>query len=719
VNQFPPPIDAFLSIAQSLWPDTQGIAVVDYSGQVLGVSEGLEPELLAHQAKDSMGAEARSTVLVTLRGEKRLYLLPIGGLAEGVLGLICISASILAHAMRPADEIQKLMTPLIACVRESLQFRAPRRDVEAVSERSKELEWLFKMAGQIKAGDAGQNALKALIAAGAEHLGTAFVGLEIPSRRMGEQHCAKPESAEFLQKVWQRAKGPIGSSLLRRKQPVTLNNSQHAQCKVLAVPVEREDGSIIGSLAFLRLLEETDFNDKDRFVARHLGRQAAQFIDSQFDLMTGLYTQAGLEQRSAETLTEDGTETSIWYLDIDHLHVANQLHGFEVGDEVIVRIADLLSPPLLPANALAARLGTDRFAVVLPKCTANEARDLALAFSQAASALQLGPSDAPVEVSVSVGVATLLNMSQGFARALAAGELACKSAKSHGRGKVEIYNIENDSMMRRHGDVVAIGQLRTALKLDKLILFAQPIVSLRGAPATKSFEILLRMEDESGDLHSLGPLINAAHRYQLLPSIDKWVAQRALEMLAPYRSLLDNHGLGMSINISGQSISDETFVAQLSQWIKAARLPEHCIGIEITEQAAVTNLQRAGKLVERLRALGCQFALDDFGTGANSLTTFNALRVSRVKIDGSFVRKVLTDRSCRSTVRAIVELAAGQSIDTVAEFVETEEIADAVRELGVDYAQGYAFGKPRPLKDVLTELSAEESQRLHRLYLEN
>jgi EAL domain-containing protein (putative c-di-GMP-specific phosphodiesterase class I) len=310
-------------------------------------------------------------------------------------------------------------------------------------------------------------------------------------------------------------------------------------------------------------------------------------------------------------------------------------------------------------------------------------------------------------------------MAQGFARALQAAELACKTAKSHGRGSAEVYTFDNDSMMRRHGDVVAIGQLRSALKHERLALYAQPIVPLRGAPKPSGYEILLRLQDEQGDMISLGPLINAAHRYQLLPSIDKWVSQRALEMLAPFRTMLSNRDLSMSINISGQSISDETFGAQLAQWIKAARLPSECLTIEITEQAAVTSLQRARQLITRLKALGCQFALDDFGTGANSLTTLNALQISRVKIDGSFVTKVATDRNSRSTVRAIVELAAGLSIDTVAEFVETEEIAQEVRDLGVDYAQGYAYGRPRPLKDILAELSAEESQRVHRLFLEN
>jgi Amt family ammonium transporter len=310
-------------------------------------------------------------------------------------------------------------------------------------------------------------------------------------------------------------------------------------------------------------------------------------------------------------------------------------------------------------------------------------------------------------------------MPQGLDRALATAELACKSAKRRGRNRMEVYASDDGSVIRRHDDVVAVGQLRAALKADKLVLFAQRIVPLRSTTLASGYEILVRIIDDQGELVTPGPLINAAQRYQLLPSLDRWVTTRALEMLSPYRSTLSSRGIGMSINVSGQSICDETFVAQLCEQITSARLPPDCITVEITEQSAVTNLARANELIRQLKALGCHIALDDFGTGANSLTYLKHLQISRVKIDGSFVRDVATDRNSRSTVRAIVELANGMSIDTVAEFVETQEIANEVRDLGVDYAQGYAFGKPEPLERVLAAMSDDESRRLRRLFLES
>ena len=190
-------------------------------------------------------------------------------------------------------------------------------------------------------------------------------------------------------------------------------------------------------------------------------------------------------------------------------------------------------------------------------------------------------------------------------------------------------------------------------------------------------------------------------------------------MLAPFRVMLRTREVGMSINLSGQSLGDDGFMGQLTLLLREAYLPPHCVSIELTEQAAVSNLARAAEMVKRLSALGCRFALDDFGTGSNSLSYLKALQIYRVKIDGAFVRDLLMNSNSQATVRAIVELARGLGIETVAEYVEDGLVAAELKRLGVDYAQGYAFGKPQPLKDVLQQLASDESARQHRIFLEN
>src|SRR5580693_3179616 len=442
-------------------------------------------------------------------------------------------------------------------------------------------------------------------------------------------------------------------------------------------------------------------------------------VDSQFDLMTGLYTRDGLEHMFARHAEQEGVVTgSVIYADVDHMHVVNELHGFELGNEIIVRVAELLAPPRIPEGAIAARITGDRFAIVIPDLDSKAAAGVALELQRAAKLLKIGPAQEQVEVSVSCGVAALVVMPQGLARALAAAELACKGAKKHGRDRVETYACGDDSMMRRHDDVVAVGKLRSALKTDGLLLYAQRIVPLQNRQMPGGYEILMRMRDKDGTIVAPGALIAAAQRYQLLPTVDRWVMSRALQTLSAFRGLLKSSGMSVSINVSGQSFGDEAFTSLFSEQLKSSNLPPGSVMIEITEQAALTSLGRAGDMVARMVAMGCRIALDDFGTGANSLTYLKGLQIARVKIDGSFVRDVVTNKRSQATVRGIVELAKGFSIDTVAEYVETEVIAEKVRELGVDYAQGYAFGRPEPLDKILDDLGRDESRRLHQLFLE-
>jgi EAL domain-containing protein (putative c-di-GMP-specific phosphodiesterase class I) len=266
--------------------------------------------------------------------------------------------------------------------------------------------------------------------------------------------------------------------------------------------------------------------------------------------------------------------------------------------------------------------------------------------------------------------------------------------------------------MRRHGDVIAAGLLREALKADDLLLHAQPIVSLADTSVVCGYELLLRMRGKDGNTVSAAEIISAALRYQLLPSIDRWVVQHAMRKLRPHRATLRQRGMWMAINISGQSIGDPEFLSFLAQELSASGLAPSSVIIEITEQTAITTRGNAADRLRKLCSSGWRLALDDFGTGTNSLSNLKRIPVARIKIDGSFVLDLLTSRRSVATVQAIVQLARAEGIGTVAEFVETPATAEKLRTLGVDYGQGYAFGKPEPLEVVLAGL--REKARLLR-----
>jgi EAL domain-containing protein (putative c-di-GMP-specific phosphodiesterase class I) len=247
--------------------------------------------------------------------------------------------------------------------------------------------------------------------------------------------------------------------------------------------------------------------------------------------------------------------------------------------------------------------------------------------------------------------------------------------------------------MRRHGDVIAAGLLREALNADDFLLHAQPIVSLVDTTVICGYELLLRMRGKDGNTVSAAEIISAAQRYQLMPSIDRWVVQHAMRKLRPHGATLRERGICMSINVSGQPIGDPDFLSFLAQQLSGSGLA----------------IAMRGDAADRLReicASGWRLALDDFGTGSNSFSNLKELPVARIKIDGSFVLDLLTNRRSAATVQAITQLARSEGIDTVAEFVETSAVAKALCALGVDYGQGYEFGKPEPLDPLLARIDA-------------
>jgi diguanylate cyclase (GGDEF)-like protein len=722
--------DSYAQLAQSLLKEADGVCLLDAKFYSRGHAPGIRLDAIARwlRALGWENPQRRDAIAAASGPGHWLTAIPLQQTDGALLGVFCVRQrlaeapkQILQHAYNVAGQLK----PLLDCVHRDLAAAQPKNSKEQMlSEQTAELEWLFQITNTLSGPKDDKHLLEDLLRAAADRLDCAYAVISIPERRLCLEHDRDPQSAATSREVWKNTQEHLHNWAQRQRRPLMVNSAGRTKlafplCKILAVPVVRDNGRVLGVLAFFNPDGAADFQGRHLFLARHLGKQTGHIVESQFDLMTGLYTRDGLEQMYASLPEETRYEQrSIVYIDIDHMHMVNDIHGFDLGNELIVRIADLLVPPLLPLDMSAARLSGDRFALVLNNTEPQAAAEISAKIQSAAAGLVIGPEQDPVTVSISCGVSALVAMPQGFARAMAAAELACKTAKARGRGRVELYTCEDVSMMRRHDDAIAVGQLRGALKADRLVLYAQRIAPLSSTGAAGGYELLLRLQAEDGSLVAPGPLIMAAQRYQLLPTIDRWVIHRSLQMLSPYRTMLKSTGLTMSINMSGQSLGDETCLQQFKEQLREANLPIGCVTVEITEQAAVTNMARASAMIEELRGLGCSFALDDFGTGANTLSHLKNLKVSRVKIDGSFVRDIVTDRNSLATVKAIVELAKTLSMETVAEYVENEAILAAVRRLGVDYAQGYAIGKPQPLDALLIELDSAEVSRMRRTYLE-
>jgi len=722
---------SYANLCQTLLPDITGVCLLVSQFEDAGSSGTLDCATAAAWLRGMRWEERKPSaapIASEVSDHQSLIALPMLRGNGSLMATLCVQLpSICAIKLEPhpATGALQVLRPALDCLHRELSVA----DVEAsrvqdAVEQTQELEWLFDLSNTLRSASGDQHALEALLAAGTRRLASNLGTLFIPKKSISIRFESAPGKQRSLLPACEETQGHLLKWAQLQHRALVLNkpmpqSSSAIPCKILSVPVLYSTGRLAGILAFFNSMEEPDYDKRQVSLAQHLGRQVTHLLEAASDLMTGLHSRQAFEQLcDAQAARVPKRLLCLMYIDIDRLHVINELHGLEIGDEVIVRTADLLSAPFIPEGAITARISGDRFAIAIAGIEPNDVAAIAGRLQEAAQRLIIGPDENRVEVSLSCGIAALVDMPQGTARALAAAEMACKTAKKRDSNRVEVYRFDDLSMVRRHDDVVAVSRLRVALRTDRLLLYAQRIEPLLDKSLPGGYELLIRVRDAAGAIVRPGDLIAAANRYHMLPSIDRWVIDRAFALLSPLRGILKQTYVSFSINVSGQSMSDEIFIDQFIKQLRDSEIPPAGIMVEITEQAAVGSVAKAAEMTERLRKAGCRVALDDFGVGANSLAYLKGLKVNRVKIDGSFVKDLLTNRQSQMTVEAIIRLVRGMGIDVVAEHVETIAVSRRLAQLGVDYAQGYLYGKPKPLEDVLKALQLEDSAERHTLSLE-
>ncbi len=390
------------------------------------------------------------------------------------------------------------------------------------------------------------------------------------------------------------------------------------------------------------------------------------------------------------------------YGNLDQMHVVNEISGFAAGDQLIGETGCLLRDEIISTGGIAAHLSGDRFVAVLFDYTLNQARHWGEHLRQQIERSERGGVRG---VTASLGVAEL-DPGGSLNHALAAAETACRIAKDRGRNRVELYVSGDDTVIRRHNAISESREILDALDGDRLVLFAQPIVTLADIPAISHYEVLLRIQCEEGETKSISGLLAAADRYQLFERIDRWVLSALLPLLTQSATPLQAQGACFAVNVTGQSLSQPSFADFVRGEIRHRGIPAGLVEFELTETAAVSNVTATQRFIARMAEVGSRVSLDDFGTGLSSLVHLKELDVHRIKIDGRFVRDVLSNERSQALIRALVQIANAIGLQTVAEFVESEAIATRVRQLGVDCAQGYYYGRPVPLADLLQRLTA-------------
>lgn len=477
----------------------------------------------------------------------------------------------------------------------------------------------------------------------------------------------------------------------------TLLVNRHGQKYAVAdcaAPIRDRQARLIGTVLVFRDISKT----------QELSRKL--FWQASHDAMTGLFNRAEFEKRlsqAMESAKQSSLQHALLYLDLDQFKIVNDTCGHVAGDELLRHLTGLLLEQVRDNDTLA-RLGGDEFGVLLENCPLDQALRIADAFRESIQDFRFAWHGKTFNTGVSIGVVPIDGESGSFTQVLSAADAACYAAKDKGRNRVHVFQPDNLDLAKRLGEMQWVQRISNAFEENRFLLYAQVIMPLdEQANKPRYQEILIRLRDETGEILPPGAFLPAAERYNLMPTLDRWVLRTLFAWLGEHRDRLDGREI-YCVNIAGSSLSDEHFLDFVIDQLAGLPLPPARICFEITESAVIHNLTQATRFITVLKNMGCHFALDDFGAGLSSFTYLKNLAVDHLKIDGSFVRGMDTDNLDAAMVESINNIGHVMNLVTVAEYAESEAIIEKLRQLGVDYVQGYAISPPIPLDEHLGRL---------------
>ncbi len=385
-------------------------------------------------------------------------------------------------------------------------------------------------------------------------------------------------------------------------------------------------------------------------------------------------------------------------MDLDQFKVVNDTCGHVAGDELLRQLGHVLQDTVRQSDTLA-RLGGDEFGVLLERCTKRQALRTVTELQQAIQNLQFSWEGQIFRIGVSIGLVAITETTPSLVELLQQADAACYMAKDLGRNRIHVFRPGDTEMSLRHGEMQWVARINHALAENRFTLYAQNIVPLDNSTDIH-YELLLRMLGENGDIIQPGAFLPAAERYDIMDKLDAWTVETSFKLVASNPAFVEQVHF-ITINLSGQSLTNMNFLNTVIAQIKEYKINASKICFEITETAAISNLRAATAFISKLRELGCRFALDDFGSGLSSFGYLKNLQVDYLKIDGMFVKDIVDDPIDHAMVKSINDIGHVMGMKTIAEFVENDAIKGMLREIGVDYAQGYYIGRPQPFDEIL------------------
>ena len=455
----------------------------------------------------------------------------------------------------------------------------------------------------------------------------------------------------------------------------------------------------------VRISGKPKFNDEGAFIGyrgtgiditvSYLLSQQLNYQASH-DPLTGLLNRRELELRLARVIKscrQDNSEHALCYIDLDQFKVVNDTCGHDAGDELLRQIAALLEDKVRSRDTIA-RLGGDEFGLLLERCSMKQADRIAETVRTTIEQFRFVWGGRNFRLGASIGLIPINVNSGNIANVMRSADAACYTAKDAGRNRIHVYNEDSFEVAQRHREMQQIVEINQAFDENRFVLYQQPIRSLDAIQGEDGYfcEVLVRMIDEDGFPVLPGNFLLTAERYNLATQLDTWVVTATLEWL------LSAPEVRCTINLSGMSIVNDEFLQFVLREIEISKIDASRICFEITETAAIHNLSKANRFIALLRERGCFFALDDFGSGLSSFAYLKTLPVDFLKIDGFFVRDMCEDQINFELVKSINEIGHVMGKRTIAEFVENNATLDALRDIGIDYAQGYGINIPKAVE---------------------
>lgn len=465
---------------------------------------------------------------------------------------------------------------------------------------------------------------------------------------------------------------------------------------------QRRDGTPFWCSLSAKLVKTRSLEYIEGFVvditSRKKSEEQLHFL-ARHDPLTGLVNRREFEirlQRALFSAHRDHVEHALLYMDLDQFKLVNDTCGHIAGDELLRQVTWQLQQQMRGGDTLA-RLGGDEFGVLLERCSGHHTLQVANKLKSVIQDFRFVWEDKFFTLGVSIGLVPISEHSQSVSEVLSLADAACYAAKESGRNRVHEYRPGDQNLVMAQNEMQWASRINEALEHGLFVLYKQAIVPVEGGDSTsRHFEILVRMRSSNNEVLPPGSFLPAAERYNLMPAVDRWVIRNLFAFLAAHPDRQTANHM-YAINLSGLSLGDDDFENFVFSQFEAYHIRPQLICFEITETIAVTNLTKTIGFIDKFKAIGCRFSLDDFGSGFSSYGYLKNLPVDYLKIDGLFVVDIVQDEIDYAMVESINRIGHVMGKKTIAEFVENDQIRARLKELGVDYAQGYGIAMPEPL----------------------